>query len=486
MKTFYERITVLVLFLFVNLSTTIASDISANDAVDIAKKYYRVENYPEAMRYFTQAMQKSQKENNTHTYLISVGYIANIYFNYSDYNRALHYLLKGYEKAKESKDLKIQISYLTNIIGTYCRLNDPKNARKYYDLLCTLPAKYMSVDNQYYKMYNYSRILGAEKKYQEAMVLYRKTWQFAINHKMAPIFALNLKSEIGNMLVEMGRYEEAISYGKECEQESRQIGSKELLANACQMLADAYSKLGDTIEAKRYRHLYDETADSVYNLPNLNTASTDLFNFENTQNEEQISSLTSSMNHLMLIVVIFGVLIASMAILFFMVFRNNKRMNEGQLKLLAENRDILAKTVDKVKARHPTAKDGPEREKKQKLLGQINEVLNNVSSISDPDFSLQKLAEAVGSNTKYVSQVINEYYNKNFKTLLNEYRLREATRRLNDQEHYGNMTIQAIYEEVGYKNAVSFIRAFKRMYGITPSEYQKKAAEKRQEGKSSE
>lgn len=72
MKTFYERITVLVLFLFVNFSTTIASDISANDAVDIAKKYYRVENYPEAMRYFTQAMQKSQKENNTHTYLISV------------------------------------------------------------------------------------------------------------------------------------------------------------------------------------------------------------------------------------------------------------------------------------------------------------------------------------------------------------------------------------------------------------------------------
>ena len=115
--------------------------------------------------------------------------------------------------------------------------------------------------------------------------------------------------------------------------------------------------------------------------------------------------------------------------LFFMVFRNNKRMNEGQLKLLAENRDILAKTVDKVKARNPTVKDGPEREKKQKLLGLINEVLNNVSSISDPDFSLQKLAEAVGSNTKYVSQVINEYYNKNFKTLLNEYRLREATRR---------------------------------------------------------
>ena len=136
--------------------------------------------------------------------------------------------------------------------------------------------------------------------------------------------------------------------------------------------------------------------------------------------------------------------------------------------------------MDKVKTGTGAPKDGPEREKRLRLLGQINEVLNDGSAISDPEFSLQKLAVAVGSNTKYVSQVINEYYNKNFKTLLNEHRLREATRRLADQEHYGNMTIQAIYEEVGYSNAVSFIRAFKRMYGITPSEYQRREGGKAQ------
>ncbi|MCI7597357.1 MAG: hypothetical protein SOY06_01835 [Prevotella sp.] len=37
-----------------------------------------------------------------------------------------------------------------------------------------------------------------------------------------------------------------------------------------------------------------------------------------------------------------------------------------------------------------------------------NEVLNDGSAISDTEISLQKLAEAVGSNTEYVSQVINE------------------------------------------------------------------------------
>lgn len=69
--------------------------------------------------------------------------------------------------------------------------------------------------------------------------------------------------------------------------------------------------------------------------------------------------------------------------------------------------------------------------------------------------------------------MINDTYGKNFKTLLNECRIKEACRRLLDTEHYGNMTIQAIYEEVGYSNNVSFIRAFKRVNGMTPSEYQR-------------
>ena len=61
MKTFYERITILVLFLFVNFSTTIASDISANDAVDIAKKYYEImatSGNAEDIEYATQILNK--------------------------------------------------------------------------------------------------------------------------------------------------------------------------------------------------------------------------------------------------------------------------------------------------------------------------------------------------------------------------------------------------------------------------------------------
>ena len=42
-----------------------------------------------------------------------------------------------------------------------------------------------------------------------------------------------------------------------------------------------------------------------------------------------------------------------------------------------------------------------------------------------------------------------------------------------DKEHSERFTLQAVYEQVGYKNAASFIRAFRKVYGMTPTEYRR-------------
>ena len=95
------------------------------------------------------------------------------------------------------------------------------------------------------------------------------------------------------------------------------------------------------------------------------------------------------------------------------------------------------------------------------------------------DFSLDKLSNLVNSNSKYVSQVINETYHKNFNSFVNEYRIREARRRLTDIEQYGNYTIQTISESVGYKSSTTFINVFRKITGITPSMYQRMVREQK-------
>lgn len=112
------------------------------------------------------------------------------------------------------------------------------------------------------------------------------------------------------------------------------------------------------------------------------------------------------------------------------------------------------------------------------MLEAIDDIMQNTEEFCSIDFSLDKLAKMVNSNTTYVSQTINESYGKSFNTYVNEYRVREARKRLTDYEHYGNLTIKAISESVGYKSQTTFIKVFKEITGMTPSMFQKMSIDK--------
>ena len=117
------------------------------------------------------------------------------------------------------------------------------------------------------------------------------------------------------------------------------------------------------------------------------------------------------------------------------------------------------------------------KEQVNELVKKIAAVMNDVQKISQPDFSLNLLAREVGSNTAYVSWVINNIYHHNFKAFLNEYRIREACRRMDDHEHYGHITIQALIRDLGYSSYSNFVAAFKKVNGMTPSQHQRLSVE---------
>jgi AraC-like DNA-binding protein len=108
--------------------------------------------------------------------------------------------------------------------------------------------------------------------------------------------------------------------------------------------------------------------------------------------------------------------------------------------------------------------------------------MDNSDEIFSPDFSLERLAMLSGSKYKYVSQVINEHYQQNFNNFLNSYRIKEACKRMGDVEGYGNYTIEAISESVGFKSRSTFVASFKRITGLTPSQYQRMAKQEAEQG----
>jgi AraC-like DNA-binding protein len=124
--------------------------------------------------------------------------------------------------------------------------------------------------------------------------------------------------------------------------------------------------------------------------------------------------------------------------------------------------------------RHKYQSSSLAEDNKTMLNNSIMKVFES-DEIFSTEFNMQKLAALVSSNYNNVSQVVNEQFGKNFNQLLNEYRIAEACRRLNDIEHYGKHTIEAIGESVGYGSRSTFITQFKLLTGMTPSDFQHQA-----------
>jgi len=84
--------------------------------------------------------------------------------------------------------------------------------------------------------------------------------------------------------------------------------------------------------------------------------------------------------------------------------------------------------------------------------------------------SLAGLSQKVNASTHQVSQVINESEHMTFFEYLAYHRVQEA-KKLLKSESFGHYKIEQIAEEVGYLSKSSFNTSFRKITGLTPSEY---------------
>ncbi len=87
--------------------------------------------------------------------------------------------------------------------------------------------------------------------------------------------------------------------------------------------------------------------------------------------------------------------------------------------------------------------------------------------------TIDEVAEKLETNSKYLSQMINESQQKNFYTYINTFRIEEAKRLLKENQHQ-KYSIQGIARIAGFSSKSSFNEAFRRIVGMTPSEYLEK------------
>ncbi|WP_083191735.1 helix-turn-helix domain-containing protein [Formosa haliotis] len=109
------------------------------------------------------------------------------------------------------------------------------------------------------------------------------------------------------------------------------------------------------------------------------------------------------------------------------------------------------------------------------ILLKLEEYMVNDSPYLDPNFALIDMANDIKISKHNITEVLNTVLNKNFFLFINEYRIKEAKRKMAIKP---NEKLNIIAHFSGYKSKTTFIKYFKQIEGITPSEYRKKLSHK--------
>lgn len=312
-------------------------------------------------------------------------------------------------------------------------------------------------------------------------------------------YRLVISSRISSACFLAGDEARGIEYLHEMEKKVENDSIIDLQVDAYRVLNLYYTDHHNPEKAQYYRMRYLEAKDEMLEKHNLEAMKNAKFlNELNLANEEirRINYEHRMQRWLLLGVSLFAVLL--LVLIGFIVHHNRE--------LQARNRSIYRQMVRSLKSeqQNPNA-DHPSTvpvelmsdevaptevlddtllkyrnyslavEEKERIYQKILEAMRDVDMFCSESFSLQVLADRIVERPRYVSQVINERYGGNFPSFVNEYRIREACRRIMDQEHFGQLSLAGIGESVGIKSRSQFSSIFKKVVGMTAAEYLREA-----------
>ncbi len=393
---------------------------------------------------------------------------------------------------------------LTNIIAQSIGRDKRKSLKKIFSLYRKMNAPYSS-NRQYALLHckGYEQLLA--KNYGAAIECFRQSLKKVDNGPLSYRAVLLSYNNISDIYIFAGQYDKALETVNFSIDFARRNNSEDYIPGLYHTLMGIYKEKRDTVNMQKYEYLYLKEKDKILSDTKLSSVKNVKFIRELNRANEQVRELSHKRKVHMYLLSAAIVVVCIIAFLLFRLYRAYGKLRQANKHLYKTNVELLAReaaarekrkertrieaevTVEQSDASGNT--EGSQEQKAkyqgsrmsendtQELYQTILHIMETSAEIYHIGFNIEKLSELVHSRPRYVSQTINQEYGDNFNQFLNEYRIKEACRRLNGKDGYSNMTIEAIAESVGFKSRTSFGALFKSSTGLSPSAYQRMAKE---------
>ncbi|TDP03925.1 AraC family transcriptional regulator [Flavobacterium sp. 245] len=374
------------------------------------------------------------------------------YEGYYMKNRTKNYLLDSaeyyYKKAitYSQNFTNNKISAKMSLGNIYLMKKDIVNAEKtYYDILF-LSKQNNSEDLYQIANYNLGDLYFYGKKYDKALVCLRKVDSISLKNKTLDGNYLKSNYLQAKIYSVMNKPDEAYKHSK--------------------IYLSAYEKS----ESK----LRDEAQEVNYKL-GVEDLSTEMINI---QEKYKYDVLINKALKVFYVVLVLGIV--------FFLIKNIRDKNKAHKKMNAlieefkaniekkENPPIAAAAevleAEEIQLKKENANLSIDEAKENKIVEKLLALENKLEYLN-ADFTLPYVAKKIKTNTTYLSYVVNKRFGKSFGEYSNELKINYVINQMITNHMYRKYSTQAIAESVGFKNAVSFAKSFRKRTGVSPAQF---------------
>ena len=306
---------------------------------------------------------------------------------------------------------------------------------------------------------------------------------FEINDSIGSIgFYENSAYNLSEFYYLQGDISNAEKYLNYCYEREKSFGSKDLLSSIFELRSKISLSKNDYKNAYLFQKRYMALKDSLINEETESHIAQLQIAHEVQQKEERIIILKKEKqieieqnkfkSRVLLILYVFLFITAAIAFVF---FRQKKKLTFSNKELVKRNLEIIS--IDKAKKENidnttKYASSALSDEKKQQTIFKLKQVLEEKELYLKKDLTIELTAAELKISRTYLSQIVNETYNSNFTTFVNNYRINHAIQLISDPTNT-KYSIAGIAELSGFHSISSFNTLFKQKTGLTPSAFRK-------------
>ena len=308
-----------------------------------------------------------------------------------------------------------------------------------------------------------------------------KQAEFLAHKSNKPVFLAQILTEHAVSLIVTDSISEAVKIIGEAFKFSLAINDMKNALYLCRNAARIYSRAKDTRKEQKWLYQALFYSDSLLRVETSDQLMADKILLHTAQTERELShskiildqnkSIISNQNRSIIVLICFIITILAFMGL---ILLQRKKLNKAYHALVSRTLQII-----QTETRHSNLKANQiSAEHTSVLIHQLENLMVTGKHYLDPEISITKLSKLLGTNEKYLSQLINQQLDTTFNDLINGFRIKEACRILVLPEQPVKSLEQIAFES-GFRSRSTFYESFKKYTGVTPAFFQKNIAAKR-------